>query len=370
MTSDKTYLTTTYPTDEKVTLTNALLDWYDTNKRHLPWREDPTPYRVWISEIMLQQTRVEAVKPYFERFLHHLPDVKSLSEVSEDLLLKLWEGLGYYSRARNLKRAAQQIMTEYAGQIPPNYEQLLTLSGIGAYTAGAIASIAFGLPHPAVDGNVQRVLTRLYQNSIPINQPSAKLWAQTTTLSHIPQSRPGAFNQALMELGACICVPNGEPKCFDCPLERFCLAHQAKAEREYPRKDAKKPRLTEQKTILIIQQHNKIALHKRPDKGLLRGMYEFPNLPGYHNDKEVISYLQDRGLNAIHIQEAGSAKHIFTHREWHMRGYFIQIDELESSNSKDTISDTDTWIYLECADIIQHYAIPSAFLAYMKYLYS
>ena len=205
-------------------IVEPLLAWYEKNRRKLPWRENVSAYRVWVSEIMLQQTRVEAVKPYFARFIDALPDVSDLADCEEEKLLKLWEGLGYYNRVRNMQKAAKTVMEEYGGQLPDDYEKLLSLKGIGSYTAGAIASIAYGIPVPAVDGNVLRIITRLTQDESDIMKQSVKKRVEQALLEVMPQKRAGVFNQALMELGATVCVPNGAPLCEACPWKEFCLA--------------------------------------------------------------------------------------------------------------------------------------------------
>lgn len=233
-------------------IVEPLLGWFGEHARILPWREQPQPYRVWVSEIMLQQTRVEAVKPFFERFTQALPDVRSLAECPEDKLLKLWEGLGYYNRVRNMQKAAQNMVEFYDGEMPADYEKLLGLPGIGPYTAGAVASIAFEIPVPAVDGNVLRVITRITQNDGDILKQSVKRQVEEELLAVMPKGRSGAFNQALMELGATVCVPNGAPKCDECPLSGLCLAHQNGKEMDYPKKAQKKPRKIEKKTVLVL----------------------------------------------------------------------------------------------------------------------
>lgn len=224
---------------------HILLNWYDSHARILPWRESPTAYRVWISEIMLQQTRVEAVKPYFERFIKELPEVKALALASEEQLIKLWEGLGYYNRVRNLQKAAQTIMEHYKGEIPDSYEKLLELSGIGEYTAGAIASIAFGKTVPAVDGNVLRVYTRLTANKEDITKTAVKKEIAKQIKNILPQKRTGDFNQSLMELGATICLPNGLPKCEQCPLKDLCEAKKRDLMQHIPVKTPKRKRKKE-----------------------------------------------------------------------------------------------------------------------------
>lgn len=341
----------------------TLLTWYDSNKRILPWREEPTPYRVWVSEIMLQQTRVEAVKPYFERFMNSLPDIQALAEAEEEVLLKLWEGLGYYNRVRNLQKAAIQIMEEYGGVMPDEYEELLKLKGIGSYTAGAISSIAYGKANPAVDGNVLRVISRIRKDERLISDAKVKQSVEQELGKVIPKDRPGDFNQAMMEIGACVCIPNGAPHCDKCPLAELCVAHAEHVEQEYPKKVSAKARKIEEKTILVIRDENRTAVRKRPEKGLLAGMYEFPSMEGYHTAEEVTKYLADNGLKTIRIQPLEDAKHVFTHKEWHMKGYMVRVDELAP---KDVGKELADWIYIEPAETKERYPIPSAFVAYTR----
>ncbi len=339
-----------------------LLEWYDRNKRVLPWREDPTPYKVWVSEIMLQQTRVEAVKPYFHRFMEQLPTIEALATAPEDVLLKLWEGLGYYNRVRNLQKAAIQIMEEYAGQMPGEYEQLLQLKGIGSYTAGAISSIAFRKPHVAVDGNVLRVLARIRRDKRLINLPQVKTAVEQELQQVIPVDRPGDFNQAMMEIGACVCVPNGAPHCGECPLADICMAHLAGEELQYPCKEAAKKRKIEYKTILVLRDANRTVIRKRPRTGLLAGLYEFPWMEGNCTQEEVLAFLHEKGLRILRIQPLPKAKHIFTHKEWHMTGYLVQADELEPGTPE------KDWLYIEPEEVERTYPIPSAFAAYTEQL--
>ena len=346
-------------------IAEPLLKWYDTHRRILPWREDPTPYHVWVSEIMLQQTRVEAVKPYYERFMEELPDVESLARVSQERLLKLWEGLGYYSRARNLQAAARQIVEEYGGKLPDTCEELMKLKGIGSYTAGAIASIAYGKREPAVDGNVLRVLARLRMDDEEITDARVKQKVEKQLRETMSQSRPGDFNQAMMEIGAMICIPHGQPHCPECPLRELCLAHRRHCEADYPRKAPKKKRSVEEKTVLLILDDNCAVLHRRPPKGLLAGMYEFPMLEGYRTAEEITRYLADNGLKILRIQRLEDSRHIFTHKEWHMQGYMIRVDELEPKGSS---GETADWLYVEPEETRERYPIPSAFAAYVPYL--
>lgn len=343
-------------------IVKPLLSWYDGHARILPWREAPTAYRVWVSEIMLQQTRVEAVKPYYERFMKALPDVKALAEAEEETLLKLWEGLGYYNRVRNLNKAAIQIMEKYQGVIPDIYEELCALPGIGSYTAGAVASIAYQRSVPAVDGNVLRVISRIRLDERDILQASVKRSVEQDLSKIMPQDRPGDFNQALMELGATVCIPNGEPKCEGCPWNDFCMAKDKGCMMDYPKKTPKKARTIEYKTILVLQDEQKTALRKRPSKGLLAGMYEFPWIEGIQDENKVLAHLKELGLQAIHIKKLEDSKHIFSHKEWHMTGYAIRVDELERSKDKSGL------LFVERQETQDRYAIPAAYAAYTRYL--
>ena len=339
-----------------------LLAWYDENRRILPWREKPEPYRVWVSEIMLQQTRVEAVKPYFARFMEHLPDVESLAAVEEDELLKLWEGLGYYSRARNLKAAAQQIVEQHGGKMPSEYHDLIKLKGIGSYTAGAISSIAFGHPVPAVDGNVLRVIMRLLADDSDISEASVRKRVEEDLKPVMPKDRPGDFNQALMELGATVCLPNGAPKCAECPWKTFCRAGIEESWQQYPKKAVKKPRTVEYRTILVIRDGHRAVIRRRPNKGLLAGMYEFPSLLGKASLDEVKDWLSAQGVCAVRIEKLPESKHIFTHKEWHMTGYMVLVDGLEPMHKDPSL------MFVETQETEEKYPIPSAFSAYTGYL--
>ncbi len=339
-----------------------LLTWYDENRRDLPWRQTRDPYCIWLSEIMLQQTRVEAVKPYYHQFLQACPHVEALAIIPEEYLLKLWEGLGYYSRARNLQRAARVVLEQHGGQIPDTYDELLTLPGVGDYTAGAIASIAFHRRVPAIDGNVLRVLARLQASRENILLPETKKRWRAALSSLIP-SRAGDFNQALIELGATVCVPNGEAKCQLCPFLGTCRAQREGCVDELPVRSAKKPRRVEEKTVLILTDGRRTALSKRPEKGLLAGLYELPNFLGHLTLAQVQARLNEEGIPFSEIRPLEDAKHIFTHIEWHMKAYLVQV-------SKDFRSGSET-LSLFMADnegLEREYAIPSAFSAYKKYL--
>ena len=306
-------------------IAGPLLIWYRQNARDLPWRREITPYRVWISEIMLQQTRVEAVKPYFERFMRELPDVRALAEVPEERLLKLWEGLGYYSRARNLQKAARQICERHGGELPANAAELRALCGIGDYTAGAIAAIVFGLPEPAVDGNVLRVWARLCADDRDLLQPAVQKEAREEIRSVIPADSAGDFAQALIELGATVCVPAGEAKCHMCPLQAFCRALAEDKTDELPVRSKAKPRKKIDMTVLIIYDGERVILRKRPDTGLLAGMYEFYHTEGVLSAQQAADHARELGFEVTEIGQPIAAKHIFSHLEWHMTGYAVRV---------------------------------------------
>ena len=302
-----------------------LLAWYDTNKRDLPWRQNTDPYRVWVSEIMLQQTRVAAVIPYFERWIQALPDVAALAAVDDEHLMKLWQGLGYYSRARNLKKAAQVIMNEHGGQFPTTYDTLIKLPGIGEYTAGAVASIAFGERVSAVDGNVLRIAARLCDFHEDILDTRVKKVMREALDSAVPENRSGDFNQALMDLGATVCLPNGKPLCEDCPLADLCKARKLGTAQELPVRAKKNPRRFEEMTVYLMMKDGAVALRKRGDTGLLAGLWEFPHIPGTATEETAPDALSAWGLTALDWKKKISAKHIFTHVEWHMTGYLVTV---------------------------------------------
>lgn len=343
-------------------MAKPLLEYYDTHRRILPWREEPTAYHVWVSEIMLQQTRVEAVKPYYARFMEAIPDIKSLAEAEEEQLLKLWEGLGYYSRVRNLGKAANVIMEEYSGVMPSDIASLLKLPGIGSYTAGAIASIAYGVAAPAVDGNVLRVMSRIFEDNRDVLSTAVKKDWEALISRTMSQDRPGDFNQAMMEIGAMVCVPNGAPKCELCPFHQMCQAHLHGTELQYPYKAPKKQRVIEERTVLILRDENKTAIVKRPGKGLLAGMYEFPIMEGHVAEEGVIQFLKEKGLDTLWITPLEDAKHIFSHKEWHMKGFMIRVDELTRGETP------KEWLFVEPRETEESYPIPSAYARYMKYL--
>lgn len=336
-----------------------LLAWYASRARKLPWREDPKPYRVWISEIMLQQTRVEAVRPFFEQFIKALPKVEDVAVCPEEQLLKLWEGLGYYNRVRNIQKAAVRIVKEYGGRLPADYEKLKELPGIGNYTAGAVASIAYDLPVPAVDGNVLRVYARIMEDDSDILKQSVKTKVEKEFLKVMPGSRSGTFNQALMELGAMICVPNGAPKCVVCPVAEYCQARVHGTVLNLPVKKKRQERRKEEKTVLVLRDGERVAIRKRPAKGLLAGMYELPNLEGYLSEEEILAWVENQDLIPLQIVPLIDAKHIFSHVEWDMKGYLIRVAALEESADP-------KMIFAEISEVEKEYPIPAAFQAYAE----
>ena len=324
-----------------------LLGWYRENARVLPWRSDPTPYHVWVSEIMLQQTRVAAVLDYYLRFMEALPTVAHLARVEEDALMKLWQGLGYYSRARNLRRAAVQIMEEHGGRFPDTYEGLRKLAGVGEYTAGAIASIAFGRAVPAVDGNVLRVVARITGDEGDITRPDTRRRMGGLVQEVMPLRAPGDFNQALMELGATVCLPNGAPLCDRCPAFDFCTARREDSTGRLPVKAPKKARRVEELEVFLIFQNGRVALRRREKRGLLAGLWEYPNAPAPAGDA-----LARWGIVPKSCRRERGGKHIFTHVEWHMTAQVVQA-------ASDALP--EGWVWADRAALAQIYAVPNAF---------
>ncbi len=330
-------------------LPEALLPWYEENRRALPWREDTDPYHIWLSEIMLQQTRVEAVKGYYLRFLQALPTVQALAQAEDALLHKLWEGLGYYSRVRNLKKAAVEIMTKHGGVFPSSYAEVLALPGIGPYTAGAVCSIAFGQPKAAVDGNVLRVYTRLTEDSTPIESATLKKAVQEA-LEAVYPSQAGAFTQAVMELGATVCGPNKPPQCELCPCRDFCGGARHGTAQKYPVKTPKKQRRTEERTVFILSCDGRYALEKRPDTGLLAGLWQFPNVEGKLDTAEALDTAARMGVKPKELYRQVERFHIFTHIRWELRGLYLEVSE-----------PVEGFTWLTAAQIDNTAALPTAF---------
>lgn len=324
----------------------ALLEWYREHARQLPWRSDPTAYHVWVSEIMLQQTRVAAVLNYYRRFMEAAPTVEDLAQMPDEQLMKLWQGLGYYSRARNLKKAAVQIVEQFGGVFPHKLEDIRALPGVGDYTAGAIASIAFGQAVPAVDGNVLRVVSRLTADPSDITLPATKRRVAEKLGEIIPTAQPGQFNQAMMELGATVCIPNGAPLCDKCPAVQVCLARQRGLTDKLPVKPAKKERRVEERAVFLIFHEDKVALRQRPAKGLLAGLWEFPNELAPADDA-----LNGWGIVGK-VTPGDTGRHIFSHIEWHMRAVMVQVEH-------DILP--DGWVWADRQQLERQYAVPNAF---------
>ena len=336
-------------TDTLPRLPGVLLPWYDKGHRDLPWRRDREPYHIWLSEIMLQQTRAEAVKGYYARFLDALPTIRDLSQCDDDALHKLWEGLGYYNRVRNLKKAAIAIMEDHDGIFPRTFKEVLALPGIGDYTAGAICSIAFGLPTPAVDGNVLRVIARITDDDTPIDLPTYKKSVREQ-LTEIYPERAGDFTQALMELGATLCGPNWAPRCSECPCREFCLAHKNGTAENLPVKLPKKGRRLEDMTLFIASCDGRFAIRKRPSEGLLADLWEFPHVSGKLDTESAMEAVHSLGLKPVEIFRSSDRKHIFTHIQWQMRGYYLEVSEC-----------TDGLTWLTAEEIRRDAALPTAF---------
>lgn len=343
-----------------VRIQDLLSGWYTEHFRALPWRVDATPYHVWISEIMLQQTRIEAVLPYYSRFLSAAPNAAALASLPEDVLMKLWEGLGYYSRARNLQKAARIIVEAYNGELPADYERLLSLPGIGEYTAGAIASIAFSIPVPAVDGNVMRVLSRLIGDSTDVLSTAGKKRFTDLAWELVPEQDPGRFNQALMELGETVCLPNGTPQCTLCPLQTECVAYRENIMDQLPVRIKKVKRRIEDRSVLIVRTTDavpSVLLHRRGETGLLAGLWEFPNTTSNNALDALDAALQPSCQLTDILPES---KHLFSHIEWHMTGYLFEMstpDALPANYAMVTLN-----------DLINNYPIPSAFRGYTRLL--
>ena len=340
----------------------ALLHWFHANHRILPFRSDPTPYHVWLSEIMLQQTRVSAALPYYERFLAALPDIPALAACEEEKLHKLWEGLGYYSRVRNLQKAAKLVCAQYDGELPADYDALRALPGIGDYTAGAIASISFGLPVPAVDGNVLRVFSRLYNDPGVITEPAVKKAFTARVMEHQPPEKAGDYNQALMELGALVCVPNGAPLCGQCPLAEVCRARAAGTTAQLPQKAKPKPRKLVPVTLALVESPAGFLVQQRPEKGLLAGLWQPVLWEGEHLlQAEVLARLAALGLDTGTAAPAAlpAAKHIFTHIEWLMSGVQLHVP-VQSAPAG--------YVWASREQLRTTYALPGAFRAYKPLL--
>ena len=357
-----------------------LLIWYNENARDLPWRHTKDPYRIWVSEIMLQQTRVEAVLGYYERFTSALPTVTDLAVCPGDRLLKLWEGLGYYSRARNMQKAAMIVCESYEGQMPESADELMKLPGIGEYTAGAISSIAFGKAEPAVDGNVMRVIARIEAISDNILNESVKkkVREELRGLCDAHDGTWGLLNQAFMDLGAGVCLAGSSPKCDICPISSYCRCFEMGLQSELPVRIKKQQRRIEDRTILLIRRDESYAIRKRPDSGLLSGLYEFPNEAGQLSSDDALAKTESLGFIPIRIKQLSEAKHVFSHVEWHMTGYEILVapsgfsdgnvilDGQACPDTCDSDEEKSPLIFAAPEIIESTYPVPSAFEKYAK----
>ena len=331
-------------------LPERLLEWYAAGHRDLPWRRDREPYHVWLSEVMLQQTRVEAVKGYYRRFLAELPDIPALAACPPDRLAKLWEGLGYYSRMRNLQKAAQVIVSAHGGVFPREYDAIRALPGVGDYTAGAVASICFDQPEPAVDGNVLRVLSRVTDDAAPVTDAAVKREYAARLREIYPAGRCGDFTQSLMELGATVCGPNSQPQCALCPLASLCLARANGTALLRPVKAPKKEKRTEEKTVFILRCGTRIAVRRRPEQGLLAGLWELPNVDGKCSAQQALAQAERWGVHPRELCRSSEKTHIFTHIRWELRGFYIECAEA---------APLFTWV--DPARFRQDIALPTAF---------
>lgn len=334
-------------------IVKPLIKWFQKEKRDLPWRKTNDSYQIWISEIMLQQTRVEAVKEYYKQFLKVVPTLQDLAAIEEDQLLKLWEGLGYYSRARNLQKCAKYLFLQGKKELPRDYEELKKLPGIGPYAAASIGSIAYQLKTPAIDGNVLRVMTRIYEDDRDIMNKKVRD-DYFFKLSKIMPENTRDFTEGLMELGALICLPNGNPLCDSCPLSFLCKSFKNKTMLNYPVKKKLEKRKIEEKTILILEYHDKIAIQKRPNKGLLASLYEFYSLEEKYSINQLKKYLKQIKIDYVNIELLKETKHIFSHLEWHMVGYYIHCASVPENS----------FIWVTKEELETKYSLPTAISIY------
>lgn len=339
-------------------IVNPLLGWYHQNKRTLPWRVDKEPYHIWVSEIMLQQTRIEVVIGYYYRFMRELPTIKDLADCPQDRLLKLWEGLGYYNRVRNLQKAARVIVEQYNNQFPNTYLQILTLPGIGEYTASAISSICFSLKEATVDGNVLRVYMRINNCYDNIGDTKVRKKVRENLIKIMPEDS-GAFNEALMELGETICIPNGIPKCRECPIRNYCKGHQNQTYLELPVRQRKKEKKLENYTVFLFILNDEVAIEKRKNIGLLHNMWQFPNTENSFDLSQAQLYLQNLNLSFFKLEKGISYTHIFTHKKWNICSYIVWLKEKNFFNDA---------IFVSLEDLEKVYALPTAFQPLRKYL--
>jgi A/G-specific adenine glycosylase len=328
----------------------SMLTWYRANARDLPWRADRDPYRVWLSEIMLQQTRIAAALPYYARFLRELPTIRDLAEADEARLLKLWEGLGYYSRVRNLQKAARMILSRHAGQFPRDLREIAALPGIGPYTAGAVASICFEEAAPAVDGNVLRVAARLTGDGTPSDAPGQKRRVEIMLQRMYPEEGRGDFTQSLMELGALVCLPGAAALCGACPVSAVCAARREGIVAKLPAKSERKARRKEERTVFVLRCGDAIAVQRRERKGLLAGLWELPNVDGKICETDALRLARDFGVRPVSVERKKERRHVFTHVEWFMTCYFIACEARD-----------DRFLWADARMLDAEIALPSAF---------
>jgi A/G-specific adenine glycosylase len=339
-----------------------LISWFKAEQRELPWRKDQDPYKVWVSEIMLQQTRVDTVIPYFNRFIQWFPSIEDLANANEDKVLKAWEGLGYYSRVRNLHSAVKEVNEKYNGQVPNTPKEISDLKGVGPYTAGAILSIAYGIPEPAVDGNVMRVLSRILSIWEDIAKPSTRKVFESAVRQLISHDEPSEFNQALMELGALICTPTS-PSCLLCPVREHCQGFHEGVESELPVKSKKNSqRNVELAAVIVRDESGKVLIHKRPENGLLANLWEFPNVEIHQTlimDRAKISDLfqESFDLNIKLEKGIGQIEHIFSHLIWNIQ-VFIGTLSLPFQECSD-------WKLISIAEM-EEYAFPVSYHKILK----
>ena len=331
-----------------------ILSWYKKSRREMPWREEPTPYRIWISEIMLQQTRVDTVIPYFNNFMSRYPTVESLASSEENELMKYWEGLGYYSRIKNIRKTAIELVQNHQAKLPESFEELLKLKGIGEYTASAIASEAFGVKVPAVDGNVFRVFARLTGFREDIREAKSQEKLKVAVREVLPEKEIGDFNQGLIELGALICIPKGSPKCELCPVKEFCGSYRDNLQDEIPFRSKARKRTVQERTVFLIQCGDRFAVRKRDEGTLLEGLFEIPNREGFYTPEEGKSVVEEMGFTVKDLHMIRDKKVVFTHIEWILQGYYFHV-----------VEENNAFLFETKENLLKNYALASAFIGYL-----
>jgi len=353
-------------------IAEALLEWFEYSRRELPWREDRTAYGTWVSETMLQQTRVTTVIPYFKRFLTLFPDIPSLAKASQQEVYKAWEGLGYYSRAANLQKGAIFLTGHFGGELPRDYQQLLSVPGIGPYTAGAIASLAYGISEPAVDGNVIRVFARLYALFVYPQDTRARSRVAELVREMLPDDQAGDFNEAVMDLGATVCIP-GNPSCSICPLSAHCEAFLIGRQNELPLRKPKKEIPVIPYTIVVLRKGAELFVRQRPDSGLLANLFEFPSYTGFLDQAELSEKLiRDYHISPdqiLSVTKLGGATHIFSNMKWEMQGYLVDIADNKKTSPPLFFSEKPVQGDFYPLQMVQKQAFPSALKAYTSVVF-